>query len=30
MSKYRKFDFTEIKKHARELRKYMTEPEKIL
>ena len=30
MSKYRKFDFTEIKKHARELRNNMTAPEKIL
>jgi len=30
MSKYREFDFTEIKKHARELRKNITEPEKIL
>src|SRR4030042_1011506 len=30
MSKYRKFDLSEIKKHARELRNNMTEPEKIL
>jgi len=30
MSKSKKFDFGEIKKHARELRKNMTESERLL
>ncbi len=30
MSKSKKFDFKEIKKHARELRRQMTDSEKIL
>ena len=30
MSKYQKFDFNIVKKHARELRKNMTESEKLL